>query len=64
MSDDYNYAHFEMAEDFRGFAEGKYAPIGSMAPDGALTDAASGVQVSLSEYWRKGPLAMEIGSYT
>ncbi len=64
MSDEYNYAHFEMVEDFRGFAEGKSAPIGGMAPDGTLTDAASGAQVSLSDYWRKGPLVMEIGSYT
>ncbi len=65
MSDDYNYPHFPedlCAKDFAQFPN--IARVGTPAPDGELTDAATGERVKLSSRWQQGPLVLEFGSLT
>ena len=63
---DYNYASFPLDMDmpsFRGFREIAPSP-GDSAPDGDLTNAATGERVKLSDIWKKGHLVIEFGSIT
>jgi hypothetical protein len=65
MSAPYNYEHFPLdlcQPDFAAFPTVLRA--GGPAPDGELTDAATGARVRLSDHWRKGPLVLEFGSLT
>jgi len=62
---DYNYPNFPLDMDgavFAAFANRLHA--GERAPDGEVTDAATGERTSLSSYWAKGPLVIEFGSIT
>ncbi len=59
----YNYESFPIdmdAEVFAGFRD--HIRPGMKAPDGELTDAATGNEVRLSDFWRGGPLIVEFGS--
>jgi hypothetical protein len=60
----YNYATFEASEDavFPGFRNA--LPVGSAAPDIAVTVADSGLPARLSDYWRERDLVIEFGSLT
>lgn len=63
---EYNYASFPLDMDmpyFKGFREHAPRPWGT-APDGELTNAATGERVKLSELWKKGHLVIEFGSIT
>ena len=66
MSNDYNYPHFTSEEieatEFAGFRG--LAHAGQVAPDGVLTDAATGETVRLSDLWRNQALVIEFGSIT
>lgn len=60
---DYNYASFPADMDmatFNGFRD--HIRPGMKAPDGELTDAATGERVRLSDFWKGGPLIVEFGS--
>ncbi len=62
---DYNYESFPIdlcAGEFEAFREA--VPAGSPAPDGTLVDAATGEPVSLSTFWKRGPVLIEFGSIT
>lgn len=62
---DYNYPNFPLDMDgdvFAAFANRLHA--GERAPDGEVTDAATGERAPLSSYWAKGPLVIEFGSIT
>ena len=62
---DYNYATFPLDMDgplFAAFAE--HLGPGQRAPDGTLTELATGEQVLLSSLWKRGPLVLEFGSQT
>jgi hypothetical protein len=60
----YNYATFEASEEavFPGFRSA--LPVGSAAPDVAVTVADSGQAARLSGYWRERDLVIEFGSLT
>ena len=60
--DTYNYATFVGDDDFLAFRSA--LPVGSVAPDAAVTVAATGEPAQLSEYWRDGDLVIEFGSLT
>ncbi|MCI0439630.1 MAG: hypothetical protein L0177_10935 [Chloroflexi bacterium] len=61
----YNYANFPPSTDEEDFASfPNVLKAGQRAPDGALTDAASGAAVRLSDYWKTGALVIEFGSIT
>lgn len=63
---EYNYSSFPLDMDmpyFMGFREDAPSP-GESAPDGELTNAATGERVILSELWKKGHLVIEFGSIT
>lgn len=63
---EYNYPHFPLDMDdavFAGFRT--QAPAaGEPAPDGLVTDLATGARAPLSALWRSGPAVIEFGSYT
>jgi hypothetical protein len=62
---EYNYPNFPLdmcQEDFARFAQ--VLKAGDRAPDGELTDLATGRRVRLSSYWNQGPLVIEFGSLT
>jgi len=60
----YNYATFEASEEavFPGFRTA--LPVGSAAPDAAVTVADTGQPARLSDYWRGHDLVIEFGSLT
>ena len=58
----YNYADFIGDDDFLTFRTA--LPVGSAAPDVAVTVAASGEPAQLSDYWRNTDLVIELGSLT
>jgi hypothetical protein len=58
----YNYAEFIGDDDFMTFRTA--LPVGSAAPDVAVTVAASGEPAHLSDYWRNTDLVIEFGSLT
>ena len=58
----YNYAAFEGTDDFLAFRTA--LPVGSAAPDVAVTLADDGRAVRLSDYWREGDVLIEFGSLT
>jgi hypothetical protein len=58
----YNYAEFAGDDDFLAFRS--ILPVGSAAPDVAVTVAASGEAARLSDYWRDSDLVIEFGSLT
>ena len=58
----YNYETFEGTDDFLAFRTA--LPVGSPAPDGAVTDAGSGETFRLSDFWRRQDLVIEFGSLT
>ena len=66
MPEGYNYQHFELDDeemaDFENFKS--HLNVGEAAPEGTLTDAHSGEQVSLSELWKRNHVVMEFGSFT
>jgi hypothetical protein len=62
MSDDYNYAVFRGSEDFVSFRSA--LPVGSVAPDFAAADLATGGAVKLSACWAAHDLLIEFGSFT
>jgi hypothetical protein len=62
---EYNYQNFPLDmchEDFARFAQ--VLKAGDRAPDGELTDLATGRRARLSNYWERGPLVIEFGSLT
>ncbi len=62
---DYNYRIFDMVAerpnqvDFPGTLH-----VGERAPDFPLEDLDSGEKVSLKDYWSKGVVIAEFGSFT
>lgn len=58
----YNYAEFVGDDDFLAFRS--VLPVGSAAPDVAVTVAGTGEAARLSDFWRGGDLAIEFGSLT
>ena len=58
----YNYAQFIGDDDFLAFRS--VLPVGSVAPDAAVTVAATGEPALLGDYWRDGDLVIEFGSLT
>jgi hypothetical protein len=58
----YNYAEFIGGDDFLAFRTA--LPVGSAAPDVAVTLAATGEPGRLSDYWRDTDLVIEFGSLT
>jgi hypothetical protein len=58
----YNYAEFIGDDDFLAFRAA--LPVGSTAPDVAVTLAATGEPGRLSDYWRDADLVIEFGSLT
>ncbi len=62
---DYNYVHFDAAAgrpDFEGFSD--ILHVGERAPDFPLEDLDTGETVSLKDYWSKGLVVAEWGSFT
>lgn len=65
-AEEYNYRNFPLDLDmssFQGFRDGAPKP-GQPAPDGELTNTATGERVNLSDLWRRGHLVIEFGSIT
>ena len=58
----YNYAEFIGDDDFLTFRTA--LPVGSAAPDVAVTVAATGEPAHLSDYWRNTDLVIEFRSLT
>ena len=58
----YNYTKFIGDDDFLAFRTA--LPVGSAAPDVAVTVAATGEPGHLSDYWRDADLVIEFGSLT
>jgi hypothetical protein len=58
----YNYTEFIGDDDFLAFRT--VLPVGSAAPDVAVTVAATGEPGRLSDYWRDADLVIEFGSLT
>jgi hypothetical protein len=58
----YNYTEFIGDDDFLAFRTA--LPVGSAAPDVAVTVAATGEPAHLSDYWRNTDLVIEFGSLT
>jgi hypothetical protein len=58
----YNYATFEGTDDFLAFRTA--LPVGSAAPDFAVTPLAAGHPTRLRDYWRDADLLIEFGSLT
>jgi len=67
MSDSspYNYESFPLDMDRETFARFPTVLLaGGPAPDGELIDARDGRRVRLSDFWRRGPLVIEFGSFS
>ena len=58
----YNYAEFIGDDDFLAFRTA--LPVGSPAPDVAVTVATTGAPGQLSDSWRDADLLIEFGSLT
>ena len=58
----YNYTEFVGDDDFLAFRTA--VPVGSAAPDVAVTVTATGEPGRLSDYWRDADLVIEFGSLT
>ena len=58
----YNYTEFIGDDDFLAFRT--VLPVGSAAPDVAVTVAATGEPGRLSDYWCDADLVIEFGSLT
>ena len=58
----YNCTEFIGDDDFLAFRTA--LPVGSVAPDVAVTVAATGEPGRLSYYWRDADLVIEFGSLT
>ena len=58
----YNYTEFIGDDDFLAFRTA--LPVGNVAPDVAVTVAATGEPGRLSDYWRDTDLVIEFGSLT
>jgi hypothetical protein len=59
---EYNYRTFVGDDDFLAFRTA--LPVGSMAPDFAVTVAATAEPARLSDFWRERDLLIEFGSLT
>jgi hypothetical protein len=62
---DYNYVYFDSAAgrpDFEGFSDNLH--VGERAPDFPLQDLNTGEKTSLKDYWSKGVVVAEWGSFT
>lgn len=57
-----NYASFDGSDDFLAFRTA--LPVGSAAPDAAVTVAETGEAGRLSDHWRDRDLLIEFGSLT
>lgn len=62
QSDEYNYQIFNGQGDFEDFPNVLRAGMG--APDFTAILLETGQPVRLSDYWRKGDLVVEFGSFT
>jgi hypothetical protein len=60
--DRYNYPAFVGDDDFLAFRS--VLPVGSAAPDVAVTVAASGEPARLCDFWHDADLVVEFGSLT
>ena len=60
--DAYYYAAFEGTDDFLAFRTA--LPVGSAAPDDAVTVADTGEPARLGDFWRGRDLLIEFGSLT
>lgn len=60
--EEYNYSVFVGSEEFLSFRT--LLPVGSAAPDIQATLLETGQPVKLSEYWKKGDVLIEFGSFT
>jgi hypothetical protein len=58
----HNYTEFVGDDDFLAFRTA--LPVGSAAPDVAVTVTATGEPGRLSDYWRDADLVIEFGSLT
>lgn len=58
----YNYAAFDGSDDFLAFRSA--LPVGSTAPEVAVTVAETGQPARLSDHWREQDLLIEFGSLT
>ena len=58
----YNYTVFVGSKNFMDFRT--VLPVGSSAPDLQATLLETGEPVKLSEYWKKGDVLVEFGSFT
>ncbi len=62
---DYNYPTFPLDMDMVDFdAFPSALTVGQRAPSAEVLDAATGVPVKLSSYWRSGSCVVEFGSIT
>jgi hypothetical protein len=62
---EYNYQSFPLDLDAETFAAFPLGPkAGTAAPDGQLTDGATGAVVRLSDLWKSETLVIEFGSFT
>ena len=65
MSDDYNYAVFDMEREnpaFASFRNGLH--VTEKAPDFPLEDLDTGQTVAMKSLWAKGLAILEFGSFT
>jgi hypothetical protein len=62
--EDYNYATFEASEEAVFLDFRTALPVGSAAPDVAVTVADTGRPARLGDYWRGRDLVVEFGSLT
>ena len=62
----YNYPNFPLDMDDPVFSafRAKAPAAGEPAPDGPVTDLATGERAPLSALWRSGPAVIEFGSHT
>lgn len=58
----YNYATFVGSDNFLAFRS--VLPVGSTAPDFAVTLLETGEPASISDYWRDRDVLIEFGSLT
>ncbi len=62
---DYNYSVFDMVAERPNQVEfPAKLHVGERAPDFALEDLDSGKKVNLKDYWSKGVVIAEFGSFT
>ena len=58
----YNYSEFVGSEDFMAFRT--HLSVGSSAPDFQATLLETNETARLSDYWKKGDVLIEFGSFT